>query len=1290
MIRSIFFLLLSLTHVTIAYAQERFNISNYYSNSTNADGFQNQTPAIQAHSASYIQINWEGVKENLSKASTKSENNRGIEVSIDLPTPDGNSMVFMVYSNTTMHAVLKQKFDGIRTFDIISENDPSIYGKLDFTEYGLHAMIFTPDQGTWFIDPRYLHDDSQHIVYHKSEFITEKDMVCEFEGDSRYKKIKPEEYVRSFGSCELRTYRLALCATAEYTNYHGGSVANAASAQITTMNRVNGVYERDMAITMTLVPDNDELIFTNASSDPFSNGNAFAMLDECHSTCTSIIGTANFDIGHVFGTNSGGVAGLGVVCSNSNKGRGVTGSSNPIGDPFDIDYVAHEMGHQFACNHSFNNSCGGNRNDATAVEPGSGSSIMAYAGICSPNVQSNSDDHFHGINLEEMGNFVTGFGGTCASTTSLSNEAPEIVGTNGNVTIPKGTPFALTANAVDSDGDPLVYCWEQIDHEISSQPPSSTSIQGPNFRSNSPISSPTRYFPDLQDLANGSVSQWEVLSTVEREFEFRVMVRENRSGGGCNDHADVTINTHADSGPFLVTRPNSNGIGWIATSSQNVEWDVANTDAFPVDAAQVDIFLSLDGGNTYPIQLANNTPNDGSEVVVLPNLVSSTCRIMVMAENGTFFNISNFNFEILPLIDDFSLTADQTNQTVCPTDEAVYSLGINQTGSFTDPVTLSVVGLPDGLNAAFESNPVIPGNSIDLTIAGSENVLPGEYEFQVEGSSSTGTKSLSLTYQVIEGSISTTNLLSPENELTGAVTPLVLSWSDMGPGTLYEIELATDSNFTNLVYSDVDLSDTQVLVDDLLDETTYFWRVLSYNVCNTGPWSELFSFTTGSCMLTASSDVPKSISSSGTPTVVSSLTIAEPGIISDVNVIDLTGLHTWISDLTITVTSPEGTSVTLFQFICSDLDNWDLNFDDQAEPGSIPCPPTDGGNYQPLNSLSIFNGENKIGTWTLTVSDGANFDGGSLESWGLQICTVECTEAEIPILEASETTICSGEEVTLSIISGELNDALQWEWYENECGGTVVGTGTSIPLNPDASTTYYVRGVGGCASEVDACASISIDVLSSFNTVENVAICVGDSYTFPDGTSSSESSVNTSTFMMGNGCDSTIVTNLSVIELDSTINGTTSSSVLFSNQQDNATYQWIDCSNGNEPIPGATESSFEVNKGGSYAVIVTSTLNPECQVTSECIDVVVGLDEITQNHYAVFPNPSHGIYTLELTHQNQFESIEVLSLTGRSIYKASLIGKMEDIIDISNEAQGVYILKLINGETASFEQLIKN
>ncbi|MBT4679882.1 MAG: T9SS type A sorting domain-containing protein, partial [Flavobacterium sp.] len=332
----------------------------------------------------------------------------------------------------------------------------------------------------------------------------------------------------------------------------------------------------------------------------------------------------------------------GVVCVSGNKARGVTGIGTPMGDPYDIDYVSHEMGHQFGANHTQNNPC--NRNNSTAVEPGSASTIMGYAGICLPDVQNNSDDHFHSVSITEMWNKIQ-TSASCAVTISTGNSAPVIVESE-DYSIPKSTPFILRGNASDvNSNNVLSYNWEQTDTEVASMPPASTSTSGPAFRSNSSISSPNRYMPALPTVIAGSTSStWEVVPSVAREMNFSLVVRDNATGGGNSARDDMKVTT-VDITPFTVDGPSTNE-EWLVGSNQTLNWVVGATDQAPVNTQNVTILLSTDGGVTFPITLAANTPNDGSEAFVVPNNTTSSARIMIAAVDNIFYNVNSTNFTI--------------------------------------------------------------------------------------------------------------------------------------------------------------------------------------------------------------------------------------------------------------------------------------------------------------------------------------------------------------------------------------------------------------------------------------------------------------------------------------------------------------------------------------------------------------------------------------------------------------------------------------------------------------------
>ncbi len=601
---------------------------------------------IQVSHFRLVKIDLSQLYTELERAPHRDKLKSGTTLQITLPFPDKTTKLYQIVENSTLHPELAAQYPMIKTYDAYGVTDPGEFVKLDLTAQGFHAMILRPGQSPIFIDPLRKGNTQYYMVYDKKDFITTKRLKCGVHSQSQL-ITSPigSKHFADFNSCRLKKYRLAIAATAQYTQFQGGTVEDALSAEATTINRVNGVYEIDMAITMQIIANNNLIIYTDPNNEPYTHGDPSKMISENQENINQVIGAANYDIGHVVDSAGSGLAAIASVCDNDIKARGVTGRTNPVGDPFDIDFVAHEMGHQFGANHVQNNNC--QRNDATAVEPGSGSTIMGYAGICSPNVQNNSDPYFNGISLQEMGDFVSSPSHTCPVTTDIPS-APIIESTNGGFTIPAQTPFALTALATINGGNEvLTYTWEQMNNEVSPQPPESAATGGPNFRSFLPQKNGTRFFPNLNALSNGGPFTWEVLPSVSRTMKFRVSVRRNTPGGSCNAYMDTTVTTANRAGPFTVTYPSNEGINWTGLTTQTITRDVANTNVFPVNARSVNVFLSVDGGQSYPYTLVTNTLNNGHAAICTPNLNTTTARIMVQASNGTFFNISTNNFSII-------------------------------------------------------------------------------------------------------------------------------------------------------------------------------------------------------------------------------------------------------------------------------------------------------------------------------------------------------------------------------------------------------------------------------------------------------------------------------------------------------------------------------------------------------------------------------------------------------------------------------------------------------------------
>lgn len=620
--------------------------------------FRNSDPV----KALYYELNINALKDILGNVPNRTSGEVS-NVIVSFPNSDGSFDSYRILEAPVMQAELQEKYPNIRSYVGQGIENPANIIRFSLTPQGLHTMKFSAQGGVEIIDPVSRNFDS-YMVYRKQDLPTFMDgFECGFvngiqDSNTDFKNFSQ----RNANDGNMREYRLALASTIEYSQFHweaagltpgdteAAKKAAVLAEMVVLMTRVNGIYERDLSITMTLIANNEDIIFIN--SDNFSNSNASLLINQSQSEIDAIIGNANYDVGHTASTGGGGLAGLGVVCSTGNKARGITGLASPIGDVYYVDFVSHEFGHQFDATHSFNGNTGNcsglNRAASTAYEPGSGSTIMAYAGICTPqDVQSNSDAFFHQVSLSQIWNFVnTGGGSSCPTLTATGNSAPTAEA-GPSYTIPISTPYQLIGSSTDVDGTGThTFTWEQYDLGPSGVP-TETTATGPLVRSFEGTSNPTRFIPRLADIptgvGTGSVStDWEKLVSINRAINFQLTVRDNDSRGGQTATDNMTVTTTDLAGPFLVTSQNTSQIVWTPMTTETITWDVAGTTGNGINAANVDIMLSTDGGLTYDTVLASNTPNDGSHNITVPNVEAPYCRIMVQGAGHIFFALNDY------------------------------------------------------------------------------------------------------------------------------------------------------------------------------------------------------------------------------------------------------------------------------------------------------------------------------------------------------------------------------------------------------------------------------------------------------------------------------------------------------------------------------------------------------------------------------------------------------------------------------------------------------------------------
>ena len=621
-----------------------------------------------------VDLDLAGMKSLVSGAQAKGSTG----TTLTLPAPNGDVMEFVVESSGVLPEALRKKYPSISAYKGYAVADPSITLRFELTNKGFNAQVLQPGS-RWMIDPLTGGSKGLSVVYYTKDTKRSSDgHFCEFEGgvsdpksqadfEKKLFAAKNVNAAKSSGS-QLRTYRLAVAATGEYGVFHGGQKSTILSAVTTTVNRVTGILEKEMALSLQLVPDNDKILFTSVATSPFTgNNNASVLIDESQEQIDLLIGPANYDIGHTFSTGAGGLASLGSVCNPVRKAQGVTGSSQPRGEYYDVDFVAHEIGHQLGANHTFNGANGGcagsTRNYLTAYEPGSGSTIQAYPSLCGvDDLQNAVDPFYHSESFDEIQTYITGPVGSSCGVVEETANTPPVVDAGSDYVVPKGTPIIVTGSASDAEQSELTYLWEQRD--LGSQAALSAPDDGeiPLFRVLTPTSSPTRYLPALPSVLSGNYSDTEKIPQVARDMNLRLTARDG--AGGVNSD-DIVITVSGSAGPFSLLSPNG---GEVVGESKTIRWDVSETDQAPINASQVEIFLSTNGGVSFDTSLGL-TDNDGLASVSFPGgIQSSSARIMIRAKDNIFYDVSDANFT---LDSDKPVPPAPTGTTLTPADGGV-------------------------------------------------------------------------------------------------------------------------------------------------------------------------------------------------------------------------------------------------------------------------------------------------------------------------------------------------------------------------------------------------------------------------------------------------------------------------------------------------------------------------------------------------------------------------------------------------------------------------------------------
>ncbi len=893
------------------------------------------------------QMEWKSVHEQPATGRLFTLNETGLNPeNIRLPMPDGNIIECDCRPSSLVPPALQQKFSSIRVYEGHDAHNPERTIRINTGPKGIHATIFSKEDGMVYIDPE---SPGKYLSYSVRDYKKSNpwpaiadEIIAHTDAHNTYQRT-------TSNAGKVRRYTVAIAATGEFTQYHGGTVADGLSAIVTILNRVEEIYKRDLAITFTLADDNDLIIFTDGTNDPFSNNSAGALIDESQEVIDSLIGNDNYDMGHVFSTGGGGLAFLGSVCEPGAKAKGVTGLPEPIGDPFAVDYVAHEFGHQFGATHTFNGvngGCGANRSSITAYEPGSGSTIMAYAGLCgSDNIQLAADPYFHTASLDQMVTYINSFG-NCAAETPIDNTAPSISHISPDLlSVPMSTPFILSAGATDSEDNLLTFSWEQYNLGAARAQSQQPTDNGPVFSSQAPQLEGSRDFP------------FGVTSATDRNYTFRLTVRDNNPDGGAfvNDYF-LDYSFLSSAGPFRL----SAGTDTLQHSvPELLQWDVAGTAAPPIDCE----WLKIELFGSAETLIIDSVANDGEHLILLPSTLEGLAGIRLSAIDNIFYTEKDIT--VIPPVDEVCASFLNSPLVTCGTQ---------------DTFQLSLIWSGAQLPVSWGSNSSIIFNTPDIILATDtldviiSDIPVGKSTFYLyaEEIDTLFFTLTNLNYPAPEPILPDQQMISPD-------TLQLFTWSGEKDDN-YQINIYDDEGMS--VFREFTDGDTLIFLDDdlLLPGLIYSWEVVSENICRNVTSANRPEFsTTFRQTVEYTSNEGGSIPDNGTARFFHSIT---PNAAAELESVELQMTHTWLEDLDIFLKAPDENPQILFDQDCflSDYeDNFLLRFQDGQ---TSVCPPHFRSEYfQPVNAIRSFPASS--GTWELIITDNLFLDEGELISWTL-------------------------------------------------------------------------------------------------------------------------------------------------------------------------------------------------------------------------------------------------------------------------------------------------------------------
>ncbi len=1198
---------------------------------------------------------------------------------ISLPNADGQVEQFEVFEASNFEPALQAQFPQIRAFSGKGITDKYATLKLSISPQGIQTMVFRTEKENEFIEA-YSQDHTVYAVFKSQRRSGQLPWACSTEDKKLVSDINAQVSntgITSRSGGDLKTMRLAQSCNAEYSNYFGATsasqVALVLAAFNATLTRCNGVYEKDLALHLNLIANTTSVIYYNPSTDPYST-NLSQWNSQLQSTLTSVIGEANYDIGHMFGASGGGgnAGCIGCVCTNGSKGSGITSPADgiPQGDNFDIDYVVHEVGHQLGGNHTFSMD---NEGSGVNKEPGSGITIMGYAGITDQDLAPHSIAIYHQATIAQIqANLAIK---TCPVTTTITNATP-VVATLTNYTIPKSTPFALTGSATDANaGDVLTYCWEQNDNASSAQTgassvASATKASGPNWISFMPTTSPTRYFPKLSTILAGALisgplsggdagANTEALSSVARTLNFRLTVRDNAPYSstapvsvGQTQFKDMVVTVSSASGPFSVTAPNT-AVSYVGGSTQTITWAVASTTAAPVSCANVKISLSTDGGQTFPTVLTASTANDGTEALVIPNTPTTTARIKVEAVGNIFFDICNTNFTI---------TAGSS--CAAPT-------GLSSSAITTSSATVSWSAVSGAISYDVDYKLTSSGtwtNAATATTGTSVNIsglsASSTYDWRVRTNCSSGSSSYSAA-QFTTSAVPVCNAPSGLSASAITTSSATVSWSAVSGAASYDVDykLTTSGTWINAATA---TTGTSVNISGLASSSAYDWQVRTN--CTNGLNSSYSAaqFTTSTPV---TCNAPSGLSSSGITT--SAATVSWTAV-AGANSYDvdykLTSSGTWTNAATATAS----TSVNIGGLSASSTYDWRVRTNCTGGSSSYSAAqfttstaPTCSTAFEPNE----------------TQATAAAISSGVANSAAIS------TTTDVDYYKIT-TSAVSNIVYTLAGPSGVDYDLFIYNSAGTQLGSSESGTANeSVSLTNQAAGTYYIKvfGYNGANSAtcytITATATIVTGCQSSYDVSTNGTTAGAATIPFNTnitGLISPTADVDNYKFVITTG--GTITLTLTTLPGDYDIKLLNSAGTQVGiSQNGSTTSETI-----NYTAAAGTYYAQVYGYNGANSSTVCYTLKVQLgTATKEAIPVAE--NAIVK----IYPNPVSNILNVSLLGVVSRQStIQVVDAKGTVVLEQKLVNNPQ-AIDVSKLAKGVYMIRSNNGGSVITSKFVK-